>query len=98
MKLLAYTSPARGDLYPIVPILTEVVARGGEAQIYTLADEVEKVSSVGLTGYAIDPAIEREQLRDWRSSSQLGRTLSAIRTFLRRAAHEVPDVKQAIAR
>ncbi len=98
MRVLAYTSPARGDLYPIVPILAEVIARGGEAHLYTLADERERMNAAGIPAYAVDPAIEREQLQDWRSSSQLGRTLSAIRTFLRRAAHETTDLTQAIAR
>ncbi|HTA05971.1 MAG TPA: hypothetical protein VK774_06385, partial [Solirubrobacteraceae bacterium] len=97
MRVLAYTSPARGDLYPIVPILAEVIARGGEVCIYTLAAELEKVRAAGIDGYAIDPAIERDQLRDWRSSSQLARTVSVLRTFLRRAAYEVPDVARAIA-
>jgi hypothetical protein len=30
MKVLAYTSPARGHLYPIVPILTELRRREHE--------------------------------------------------------------------
>jgi MGT family glycosyltransferase len=98
VRVLAYTSPARGDLYPVVPILADVIARGGEACVYTLAGELEKVRAAGIASYAIDPAIERDQLRDWRSSSQLARTVSVLRTFLRRAAYEVPDVTQAIAR
>ncbi|HEY2718201.1 MAG TPA: nucleotide disphospho-sugar-binding domain-containing protein [Solirubrobacteraceae bacterium] len=98
MRVLAYTSPARGDLYPVVPILADVIARGGEACLYTLAEELENVRTAGIASYAIDPAIERDQLRDWRSSSQLARTISVLRTFLRRAAYEVPDVTQAIAR
>lgn len=28
MKVLAYTSPARGHLYPLVPILDELAGRG----------------------------------------------------------------------
>jgi UDP:flavonoid glycosyltransferase YjiC (YdhE family) len=28
MKILAYTTPARGHLYPLVPILDELAERG----------------------------------------------------------------------
>jgi UDP:flavonoid glycosyltransferase YjiC (YdhE family) len=37
MKVLAYTSPARGHLYPIVPILLELQRRGHEIALRTLA-------------------------------------------------------------
>ena len=40
-RLLAYTSPARGHLYPIVPILLELQRRGHEIGLRTLASQVE---------------------------------------------------------
>ncbi len=40
MKVLAYTSPARGHLYPLVPILDELARRGHAIAIRTLASEV----------------------------------------------------------
>ena len=36
-RVLAYTSPARGHLYPLVQILDELAARGHEIAIRTLA-------------------------------------------------------------
>ena len=40
MKILAYTSPARGHLYPLVPILDELAGRGHRIAVRTLASEV----------------------------------------------------------
>ena len=36
-RLLAYTSPARGHLYPVVPILAELGGRGHETVLYGLS-------------------------------------------------------------
>ena len=44
MKILAYTSPARGHLYPLVPILDELAGRRSRIAVRTLASEVELMS------------------------------------------------------
>jgi UDP:flavonoid glycosyltransferase YjiC (YdhE family) len=36
-RVLAYTSPARGHLYPLTPILDELQSRGHEISVRTLA-------------------------------------------------------------
>ena len=40
MKILTYTSPARGHLYPIMPVLDELASRGHEIAVRTLASHV----------------------------------------------------------
>jgi UDP:flavonoid glycosyltransferase YjiC (YdhE family) len=40
MKVLAYTSPPRGHLYPLVPILDELARRGHTIVVRTLASQV----------------------------------------------------------
>jgi len=40
MRLLAYTSPARGHLYPVTPIAAELAARGHDVRLYGLASEL----------------------------------------------------------
>jgi UDP:flavonoid glycosyltransferase YjiC (YdhE family) len=57
MKVLAYTSPARGHLYPLIPILLELRSRGHEVAVRTFADEVEHVRQLGLSVTATAPAI-----------------------------------------
>ena len=87
MKVLAYTSPARGHLYPIVPIMYELAARGHHASVVALADELEPLAQLGIAGSAIDPVVERIQIEDWRERSLPSTTLRTpappIRTSLR---------------
>lgn len=47
-RFLAYTSPARGHLYPLVPTLQELLHRGHDVAIRTLADEVGHMESLGV--------------------------------------------------
>jgi MGT family glycosyltransferase len=96
VKLLAYTSPARGHLYPIVPILTALGERGHRVSVCTLSGEIEHLTAVGIEGLAIDPVVELNQLEDWRERSPPRAASSVLRTFAERAAREVPDLARAI--
>jgi MGT family glycosyltransferase len=98
MKVLAYTSPARGHLYPVVPIMAELAARGHHASVVTLADELAPLARIGIEGWAIDPTVERIQIEDWRERSLPRAGLSVLRTFTRRAVAEAPDLQRAIER
>ncbi len=98
MKLLAYTSPARGHLYPVVPIMAELALRGHSATLYSLAGELGQLAPLGIEGTAIDPAIERMEIEDYRERSQLGAIRSVFKAFLKRSASEGPDLEQAIAK
>jgi MGT family glycosyltransferase len=98
VKVLAYTSPARGHLYPIVPLLSELTARGHQPSAVTLAGELGHLAQIGIEGWPIDPAVERIQIEDWRARSPAAAGLSVLRTFARRAHDEAPDLERAIAR
>ncbi len=98
MRVLAYTSPARGHLYPVVPIMAELARRGHSATLYSLSSELGQLAPLGIEGHAIDPAIERIEIEDYRERSQLGAIRSVFRAFLKRSASEVPDLEQAIAK
>lgn len=98
MKILAYTSPARGHLYPIVPLLSELAARGHEVSVVTLAGELGHLAQIGIEGSPIDPAVERIQIRDWRARSPPGAGLSVLKTFAQRSRGEAPDLERAIER
>ena len=58
MKILAYTTPARGHLYPLVPILDELAERGHRIALRTLASEVGLMADRGFDAAPIAPAIE----------------------------------------
>ncbi len=96
-RVLAYTSPARGHLFPLTPILDELRARGHEVVVRTLASEVGLMQSRGFDAAAIDPRIEAIALEDWRERNPQAALRRGVRTFCARAAHDAPDLTTAIA-
>jgi UDP:flavonoid glycosyltransferase YjiC (YdhE family) len=97
-RVLAYTSPARGHLFPVTPILLELRRRGHEVSVHTLASQVETMRGLGFEAEGIDPAIEAIEHDDYLARTPIGANKRAVRTFCRRAGHEVPDLRGAIER
>jgi MGT family glycosyltransferase len=96
MKVLAYTSPARGHLYPLVPILDELTARGHAIALRTLASQVGPMRERRFAAAPIAPAIEAMELDDYRARGPVAKVKRAMATFGRRAELEVADVRAAI--
>ncbi len=97
MKVLAYTSPARGHLYPLVPILLELRDRGHDIAVRTLADEVPNLRRLWMDAEVISPAINDIVLEDYLARSPVAAVKRAAEVFARRAPHEVEDLRAAIA-
>lgn len=97
MKLLAYTSPARGHLFPLVPILDELAARGHTIALRTLASQVPLMLDRGFDAAAIAPAVEAIEQDDFLGRTPPARIKRAMTTFGRRAEHELGDLRQAVA-
>jgi MGT family glycosyltransferase len=97
-RILAYTSPARGHLFPVTPIALELRRRGHEVGVLTLASQVETMRGLGLEAEPIDPAIEAIEHDDYLARTPIGAIKRSLRTFRRRAVHEVPDLQRAIER
>lgn len=96
MRLLAYTSPARGHVYPTVPILTALAGRGHKTFICALREELEHLEQAGIEASPIDPAVEAIPIVDWQAHSQNGAFISVLRTFAERSELEAPDLARAI--
>lgn len=94
MRILIYTTPARGHLYPVMGGALELGRRGHAVTIVTLASEVELVRRAGLEAVPIDPAIERRELDDHIARGPVGAVKRAIATFLDRAELEVEDLRR----
>jgi UDP:flavonoid glycosyltransferase YjiC (YdhE family) len=86
VKVLAYTSPARGHLYPIVPILIELQSRGHEVALRTLASQVELVHATGLAAAPVSVRVEEVELDDYKARSQAAKGKRALATFVARAS------------
>ena len=62
-KVLVYTSPARGHLYPITPTLDELRRRGHDVALRTLASQVATMRTRGFDAAPISAAIDRATAR-----------------------------------
>jgi MGT family glycosyltransferase len=95
-RVLAYTSPARGHLFPLVPLLDELARRGHGISVRTLASEVELLRNRGFDAAPISPEIEAIHHDDWRARTPQGALKRSAGIFAARAEHEIPDVGDAI--
>src|SRR5918994_1103383 len=95
-RALADTSPARGHLYPLTPILDELSRRGHKVALRTLASEVEMMRARGIDAAPIEPAIEAIEHDDYEARTPLGGLKRVVRVLCRRAEHDARDLERAI--
>lgn len=97
MKVLCYTSPARGHLFPTVPVLLELQRRGHEVVTRTLGAGVPALRALGLKADSISPEIESIEMNDYEALGPQASIKRAVLVFTRRARIEVPEVRKLIA-
>jgi MGT family glycosyltransferase len=96
-RILAYTSPARGHLFPLTAILDELQRRGHEIAVRTLGSEVAMARQRGFDAAPIDGRIEAIVHDDWRARTPQGAIKRALRVLSARAEVDAPDLARAIA-
>jgi MGT family glycosyltransferase len=95
--ILAYTSPARGNLYPICALLIELQRRGHRIVLKTLTIGVPTGRELGFDASAVDRRIEAAVMTDWMAPDSRTALKMAFEVFGQRAAYEVGDVRAAMA-
>jgi len=96
VRILAYTSPARGHLNPMMGPLLELHRRGGEVHVRTLAPAIDAVRAAGLEAEPLAPEIEAVRHTDHLASNQMASGARSYATFKARAPLEVPDFEAAL--
>jgi MGT family glycosyltransferase len=96
-RILAYTSPAKGHLFPLTPILDELSRRGHQIALRTLASQVPLMQARGFDTRPIDERVEAIEIDDWRAGNPQAALGRAVRRFLDRSEYDGPDLRQAIA-
>src|SRR3954471_21943496 len=96
-RILVYTSPARGHLFPMMALVLELTARGHEVAVRTLAADVDLVRAQGVGAAAVDPRVEAIAGDDWKATNPREALKSAIRMFTERARYDGEDLRAAIA-
>ena len=95
-RVLVYTCPGSGHAYPPVATAIALRNRDHEVTVRTASGSVDALERLGLAAAPIDPRIEAIPLEDWKARTPIGALLSAGRTFVQRARHEIPDLQAAI--
>ncbi len=95
-KILAYTSPARGHLYPLTAILKQLQGRGHRVVVRTLAGEVPHMRQLGFDAEPVAVQVENITLEDWRERSPQKALAASVRTFVARAQFDAADLQSAI--
>jgi UDP:flavonoid glycosyltransferase YjiC (YdhE family) len=95
-RILAYTTPGRGHLFPPTPILDELHSRGHQIAVRTLAAEVPSMQARGFEAAPISEQVEAIQHDDWRAGNPRAALGRAVRIFAQRAEHDAGDLRQAI--
>jgi len=91
---LAYTSPAAGHLFPLVPGLLELRRRGHDVHVRTDPALVAGLRRAGLAAESVDPRIAaiRPGGKDGRNGLR-----AAYRALMERGALDGPDLERALA-
>jgi MGT family glycosyltransferase len=95
-RILAYTTPARGHLFPLTPILDELRRRGHQIALRTLASQVPAMRARGFDTAPVSDRIEAITHDDWRAGNPRAALARAVRIFTQRADHDAPDLARAI--
>ena len=96
-KVLAYTSPMRGHLFPVVPILEELQRRGHQVVVHTLGAFVPNLRALGIDAHALSGEVEDIHLNDWQARIPGGGQRRAMQAFGRRARVEAGNLREMIA-
>lgn len=95
--VLAYTSPAVGHLFPMVPLLLELQARGHDVHLRTLPARLPALRGTGIHAGSIDPRLLELVHRDYTARSITANLALSTATFTARAGLDGPDLRNAIA-
>jgi MGT family glycosyltransferase len=95
-RILAYTSPGAGHLYPLTPILDELSRRGHQIAVRTLATQVPLMHAHGFAAAPISAQVESIEEDDWQAGNPRRALQRSVRCFCARAEHDGPDLRAAI--
>jgi MGT family glycosyltransferase len=96
-RILIYTSPARGHLYPIMDTALALRARGHDVVMQTMPDERDVVQAAGLSHRPISPSISELVLDDFAGSNPIAQLRRTLDCWAARAPHEIDDLGESVA-
>jgi MGT family glycosyltransferase len=95
-RVLVYTTPGPGNIYPVVPTLLELRERGHELHVRTRDTEAQRLRSLGVDAAAIDPRINEIEIDDYRARSQVDSSMRLLRALAARGKIEIETIGATI--
>jgi len=95
-RILAYTSPAIGHLFPMTSLLLELRSRGHEVHLRTLPAWVEPMRALGIDAEPIDPRVESVAMHDYEARGAKRALARGADVFSARGRFDGPDLTRAI--
>jgi MGT family glycosyltransferase len=95
-RILAYTSPATGHVFPLVPGLLALRERGHEVMLLSPAEHVAQLRAAGIDAAPLDPRIEAVPVADYEAKDGRERLHRGLHDLLARGEHERADLERAI--
>ncbi len=95
-KILAFTSPAKGHLYPIAPVLAELVKRGHDVTVMTLPGSEKALDPLGVDVIELPARLAQDTLDDWAATSKIGALRAAVRALVARIPDEIAAIRGAV--
>jgi MGT family glycosyltransferase len=94
-RIVVFTNPSPGHLYPLVPTLSELRERGHDVRILTMSGALETLRELGFDAGPVDPRIEAIENDDWGARTPIGAQRRDVATLVSRAPFEFDDVRAA---
>lgn len=95
-RILAYSTPGKGHLFPLVPVVEALSGRGHDVRVMTAAKDVPSMTALGYDAVALDPAIEAIELEDWKTDNPRKALALSVQAIFERAGHDSADLRRAI--
>jgi MGT family glycosyltransferase len=95
-RILAYTSPAIGHLFPLTPLLLELQSRGHDIHLRTLPSWVDQMRALGFAAEPIDPRVQSVPIRDYEARGPKQALAAVADVFSARGRFDGPDLAGAI--
>ncbi len=96
-RMLVYTTPGPGNIYPVVPTLLELRDRGHVLHVRTRDTEAQRMRTLGLDAAPIDPRIQEIEIDDYRARSQIDASMRLLTALAARGSIEIETLRSAIA-
>lgn len=93
---LAYVEPVAGRLYPLVPTLRKLVARGHRVTVRTGIPQAELLRSIGIHAELLAPELVDFEPKDWQARTRFGALMRALAQFGERARPQANDLRRAL--